>query len=41
VPRTILPISVSYDHRVIDGAGAARFLVFLASLLTDFRRVML
>jgi pyruvate dehydrogenase E2 component (dihydrolipoamide acetyltransferase) len=41
VPRTILPISVSYDHRVIDGAGAARFLVYLASLLRDFRRVLL
>lgn len=41
VPRTMLPISVSYDHRVIDGAGAARFLVYLASLLKDFRRVLL
>jgi pyruvate dehydrogenase E2 component (dihydrolipoamide acetyltransferase) len=41
VPRLILPISVSYDHRVIDGAGAARFLVYLASLLRDFRRVSL
>jgi pyruvate dehydrogenase E2 component (dihydrolipoamide acetyltransferase) len=41
VPRTILPISVSYDHRVIDGAGAARFLSFLASVLADFRRVSL
>jgi pyruvate dehydrogenase E2 component (dihydrolipoamide acetyltransferase) len=41
VPRLILPISVSYDHRVIDGAGAARFLVYLASLLRDFRRVLL
>jgi pyruvate dehydrogenase E2 component (dihydrolipoamide acetyltransferase) len=41
VPRVILPISVSYDHRVIDGAGAARFLVFVASLLRDFRRVVL
>ncbi|MHB8462397.1 MAG: dihydrolipoyllysine-residue acetyltransferase [Vulcanimicrobiaceae bacterium] len=40
-PRLILPISVSYDHRVIDGAGAARFLVYLAELLGDFRRVML
>jgi pyruvate dehydrogenase E2 component (dihydrolipoamide acetyltransferase) len=40
-PRLILPISVSYDHRVIDGAGAARFLVYLASLLRDFRRVLL
>ena len=41
LPRTILPVSVSYDHRVIDGAGAARFLVYLTSLLRDFRRVML
>jgi pyruvate dehydrogenase E2 component (dihydrolipoamide acetyltransferase) len=41
VPRLLLPISVSYDHRVIDGAGAARFLVFVASLLRDFRRVSL
>ena len=41
VPRLILPVSVSYDHRVIDGAGAARFLVHVASLLRDFRRVML
>ena len=41
VPRLILPISVSYDHRVIDGAGAARFLVYVASLLRDFRRVLL
>jgi pyruvate dehydrogenase E2 component (dihydrolipoamide acetyltransferase) len=41
VPRLILPISVSYDHRVIDGAGAARFLAYVAGLLTDFRRVAL
>ena len=41
VPRLILPISVSYDHRVVDGAGAARFLVYVAELLADFRRVML
>jgi pyruvate dehydrogenase E2 component (dihydrolipoamide acetyltransferase) len=40
-PRLILPISVSFDHRVIDGAGAARFLVHIASLLRDFRRVLL
>jgi pyruvate dehydrogenase E2 component (dihydrolipoamide acetyltransferase) len=40
-PRLILPISISYDHRVIDGAGAARFLVYVAELLADFRRVML
>jgi pyruvate dehydrogenase E2 component (dihydrolipoamide acetyltransferase) len=41
VPRLMLPISVSYDHRVVDGAGAARFLVHVAALLADFRRVML
>jgi pyruvate dehydrogenase E2 component (dihydrolipoamide acetyltransferase) len=41
VPRLILPISVSYDHRAIDGAGAARFLVYIAELLADFRLVML
>ena len=41
LPRLVLPVSVSYDHRVIDGAGAARFLVFLTSLLHDFRRVLL
>jgi pyruvate dehydrogenase E2 component (dihydrolipoamide acetyltransferase) len=41
VPRLILPISVSYDHRVIDGAGAARFLTFVSGLLADFRRVAL
>ena len=41
VPRLILPVSVSYDHRVIDGAGAARFLVYLTGLLRDFRRVLL
>ena len=41
VPRTILPLSLSYDHRVIDGATAARFAVFLASVLADMRRTML
>jgi pyruvate dehydrogenase E2 component (dihydrolipoamide acetyltransferase) len=41
VPRLMLPISVSYDHRVIDGAGAARFLAYLASVLADFKRVSL
>jgi pyruvate dehydrogenase E2 component (dihydrolipoamide acetyltransferase) len=41
VPRLLLPISVSYDHRVIDGAGAARFLAYLGRLLADFRRVLL
>ncbi|HEV3157082.1 MAG TPA: dihydrolipoyllysine-residue acetyltransferase [Candidatus Baltobacteraceae bacterium] len=41
VPRLMLPLSLSYDHRVIDGAAAARFNVYLAELLADMRRVML
>lgn len=40
-PRLMLPLSLSYDHRVIDGASAARFNVYLASLLADFRRIVL
>jgi pyruvate dehydrogenase E2 component (dihydrolipoamide acetyltransferase) len=40
-PRLILPMSLSWDHRVIDGASAARFNTYLAALLADFRRVML
>ncbi|ODT38239.1 MAG: dihydrolipoyllysine-residue acetyltransferase [Lautropia sp. SCN 70-15] len=40
-PRLILPLSLSWDHRVVDGAAAARFNVHLAQLLADFRRVML
>jgi len=40
VPRLMLPMSLSYDHRVIDGAAAARFCVHLARLMADFRRVM-
>ena len=40
-PRLILPLSLSYDHRVIDGAAAARFTAFLAQLLGDMRRAML
>jgi pyruvate dehydrogenase E2 component (dihydrolipoamide acetyltransferase) len=40
-PRMILPLSLSYDHRVIDGALAARFATYLANVLTDFRRVLL
>jgi pyruvate dehydrogenase E2 component (dihydrolipoamide acetyltransferase) len=39
--RLILPLSLSWDHRVVDGASAARFNAYLASLLADFRRVML
>jgi len=40
-PRLVLPLSLSYDHRVIDGAAAARFNAYLAQVLADFRRVLL
>ncbi|MBK7617618.1 MAG: dihydrolipoyllysine-residue acetyltransferase [Burkholderiales bacterium] len=40
-PRLTLPLSLSWDHRVIDGAAAARFNVYFASLLADFRRIAL
>jgi pyruvate dehydrogenase E2 component (dihydrolipoamide acetyltransferase) len=40
-PRLILPLSLSWDHRALDGAAAARFLVHLVQLLQDFRRVLL
>ncbi|HZX79533.1 MAG TPA: dihydrolipoyllysine-residue acetyltransferase [Lysobacter sp.] len=40
-PRLILPLSLSYDHRVIDGASAARFTAYLAQLMADMRRVLL
>jgi len=40
-PRLMLPLSVSYDHRVIDGAQGARFIAFLSSVLTDIRRLVL
>ncbi|MFD1070266.1 dihydrolipoyllysine-residue acetyltransferase [Luteimonas composti] len=40
-PRLVLPLSLSYDHRVIDGAAAARFTAYLAQLLADMRRVLL
>ena len=40
-PRLILPLSLSYDHRVIDGAQAARFTTYLAEVLADMRRVLL
>jgi len=40
-PRLILPLSLSYDHRVIDGAAAARFVAHLAAELADLRRVLL
>ena len=40
-PRLMLPLSLSYDHRVIDGAQAARFTTYFSQLLADLRRVML
>jgi pyruvate dehydrogenase E2 component (dihydrolipoamide acetyltransferase) len=40
-PRLILPLSLSWDHRVVDGAGAARFNAHLATLLADARRLVL
>ena len=41
VPRLMLPLSLSYDHRVIDGASGARFIVYLAQTLADIRRLAL
>jgi pyruvate dehydrogenase E2 component (dihydrolipoamide acetyltransferase) len=41
VPRLMLPLSLTWDHRVIDGAAAARFNAFLGQILGDFRRVLL
>lgn len=41
VPRLMLPLSLSYDHRVIDGADAARFTTFLSKMLGDIRRLLL
>ncbi len=40
-PRLMLPLSLSWDHRVIDGASAARFNAYLGQILADFRRVLL
>ncbi len=40
-PRLTLPLSLSWDHRVIDGAAAARFNAYLGAILADFRRVLL
>ena len=37
----MLPLSLSYDHRVIDGASAARFVKYLVTTLEDMRRVLL
>jgi pyruvate dehydrogenase E2 component (dihydrolipoamide acetyltransferase) len=41
VPRLIVPLSLSYDHRVIDGAAGARFMVHLVKVLSDLRRALL
>jgi pyruvate dehydrogenase E2 component (dihydrolipoamide acetyltransferase) len=41
VPRLMLPLSVSYDHRVVDGAAGARFTVTLSQMLADIRKVLL
>lgn len=41
IPRLMCPLSLSFDHRVIDGAAAARFTVYLAKLLSDIRRLTL
>jgi pyruvate dehydrogenase E2 component (dihydrolipoamide acetyltransferase) len=40
-PRLILPMALSYDHRVIDGALGARFTTALSGLLSDMRRMLL
>ena len=40
-PRLMLPLSLSYDHRVVDGAQGARFISYLSAVLSDFRRVLL
>ncbi|WP_295859514.1 dihydrolipoyllysine-residue acetyltransferase [uncultured Xanthomonas sp.] len=40
-PKLMLPLSLSYDHRVIDGAAAARFTTYLSQVLADMRRVLL
>ena len=41
VPRLMLPLSLSYDHRVIDGAEGARFTKYLSETLSDIRRIIL
>lgn len=41
VPRLMLPLSLSYDHRVIDGADGARFTTYLSKILADIRRLLL
>ena len=39
-PKLMLPLSLSYDHRVIDGAAAARFTAYMAQVLADLRRLL-
>ncbi|MDC7225473.1 MAG: 2-oxo acid dehydrogenase subunit E2 [Spirochaetales bacterium] len=41
IPRDVLPLSLSYDHRIVDGAEAAEFTAYLAVLLSDLRRILL
>ncbi len=41
VPRLMLPLSLSYDHRVIDGADGARFIMHLTNMLSDIRNLLL
>jgi len=41
VPRLILPFSLSYDHRVIDGAAGVRFTQFVSGMLSDIRQLLL
>lgn len=41
IPRLTLPLSLSWDHRVVDGAAAGRFNAYLAQTLADFRRTIL
>jgi pyruvate dehydrogenase E2 component (dihydrolipoamide acetyltransferase) len=40
-PRLMLPLSLSYDHRVVDGADGARFTTYLSMVLSDIRRLLL
>ncbi len=41
VPRLVLPLALSYDHRVVDGASGARFSSYLVSVLSDIRKLIL
>jgi pyruvate dehydrogenase E2 component (dihydrolipoamide acetyltransferase) len=41
VPRLVLPLALTYDHRVIDGAAAARFTTTLRAVLSDIRQMLL